>query len=268
MSDLSIALANLPDLFPVPVPTFGMNHQQVVWWAALTAGGVVNRQAYEQVPSYKVVADLYAEHTGQGRSVSRDKFLALKRAEQEFYRACATEHAGRYRASQQTVDAAVLLVIDAEGNTQPRAALLDAGVPAEEAARIAGKTGARRKVKKALQKHAQHQNAQRMIQTEGRREYMRLAADTLSGSLEGIAVNMKTQARLARLEQSEAEHARRIAELEARLAVMDARHAVDDAGVDPRAEALRLHSDGLGYKAIAGRIGRSQSTVRNWVKAL
>ncbi|VVO43702.1 helix-turn-helix domain-containing protein [Pseudomonas fluorescens] len=248
-------------------PTVGMSAQQRVWWDALNAGSEVNK-AYEQVPAYKAVADLFAEHTGKTRvSKSREAYLAKLRADQAFYKACAAEHVGRYRASQQTVDAAVLLVIDAEGNTQPRIALLDAGVPAEETARIASKTGARRKVKKALQKHAHHQNAQRMIQSEGKREYMRMAADTLSGSLEGIAVNMKTQARLARLEQSEADHARRIAELEARLAAMDARHAVDDAGVDPRAEALRLHTEGLGYKAIAGRIGRSQSTVRNWVKA-
>lgn len=265
MSDLQNMLDGLPVQFIDP--TAGFSRVQRLYWQMLETSQGKPVKGLLNDPTYNVVLALYAEHTGQGRSESRDKFLALKRAEQEFYRACATEHAGRYRASQQTVDAAVLLVIDAEGNAQPRAALLDAGVPAEEAARIAGKTGARRKVKKALQKHAQHQNAQRMIQTEGKREYMRLAADTLSGSLEGIAVNMRTQARLARLEQSEAEHARRIAELEARLAVMDARHAVDDAGVDPRAEALRLHADGLGYKAIAGRIGRSQSTVRNWVKA-
>lgn len=264
MSDLSITLANLPDLFPVP--TFGMTPQQIVWWDALNAGADVNRQAYDFVPSYKAVVDLYNEHTGKGQSESREKFLALKRAEQAFYRACAAEHAGRYKASQHTVDAAVLLVIDAEGNAQPRAALLEAGVPAEEAARIAGKTGSRRKVKKSLQKHAQHPNAQRMIQNEGKREYMRLAADTLSGSLEGIAVNMRTQARLARLEQTEAEHARRIAELEARLAVMDARHAVDDTGLDPRAEALRLHAEGLGYKAIGKALGRSPATIQSWVR--
>ncbi|NVL46285.1 helix-turn-helix domain-containing protein, partial [Pseudomonas syringae pv. actinidiae] len=235
MTDLNL-FQDLPDQFVDP--TAGFNRVQMMFWQALESSHGVPIKELLSDTTYKAVLAMYAEHTGQGQSQSRDKFLALKRAEQEFYRACATEHAGRYRASQQTVDAAVLLVIDAEGNTQPRAALLYAGVPAEEAARIAGKTGARRKVKKALQKHAQHQNAQRMIQTEGKREYMRLAADTLSGSLEGIAVNMKTQARLARLEQSEAEHARRIAELEARLAVMDARHAVDDAGVDPRAEAL------------------------------
>ncbi|WP_257112271.1 helix-turn-helix domain-containing protein [Pseudomonas ficuserectae] len=264
------ALKDMLDGLPVQFldPTDGFNRVQTMFWEALESSHGVPIKELLNDANYKVVLALYRDYTGQGRSESRDKFLALKRAEQEFYRACATEHAGRYRTSQQTVDDAVLLVIDAEGNTAPRAALLDAGVPAEEVARIAGKTGSRRKVKKSLQKHAQHPNAQRMILNEGRREYMRLAADTLSGSLEGIAVNMRTQARLARLEQSEAEHARRIAELEARLAVMDARHAVDDAGVDPRAEALRLHSDGLGYKAIAGRIGRSQSTVRNWVKAL
>lgn len=265
MTDLSKTLDSLGPMFQDP--TALLSAMQQGWWNGWTAGREIDPNAYRAVPSYKVAADLWNQHHGKTNSRSRDKFLAFKRAEQDFYRACAAEHTGRYRASQSCVDAAVLLVIDAEGNVLPRAALLDAGVPVDEVARIASKTGARRKVKKALQKHAQHQNAQRMIQTEGKREYLRMAADTLSGSLEGIAVNMKTQARLARLEQSEADHARRIAELEARLAVMDARHAIDDAGVDPRAETLRLHANGLGYKAIAGRIGRSQSTVRNWVKA-
>lgn len=265
MTDLSKTLGGLGPMFQDP--TALLSAMQRGWWNGWTAGREIDPNAYRAVPSYKVAADLWNQHHGKPNSRSREKFLALKRAEQDFYRACAAEHVGRYRASQSCVDAAVLLVIDAEGNVLPRVALLEAGVPADEVARIASKTGARRKVKKALQKHAHHQNAQRMIQSEGKREYMRMAADTLSGSLEGIAVNMKTQARLTRLEQSEADHARRIAELEARLAAMDARHAVDDAGVDPRAEALRLHTEGLGYKAIAGRIGRSQSTVRNWVKA-
>jgi DNA-binding NarL/FixJ family response regulator len=243
-----------------------MTPQQIVWWDALTAGGVVNRLAYEQVPSYKVVADLYAEHTGQGQSQSRDKFLALKRAEQEFYRACAAEHAGRYRASQQTVDAAVLRVIDTEGNTQPRAALLDAGVPAEEAARIAGKTGARRKVKKSLQKHQKHPNAQRMILNEGKREYMRLAADTLSGSLEGIAVNMRTQARLARLESAQAAMAAELLELRAFRVATEQRLEVVEAGLDPRAEAVRLRAKGKTTGEIAQLLGQNRNTVKSWLR--
>jgi len=265
MTDLLNMLDGLTEQFTDP--TAALNRVQRFYWQLLEASNGKPNAGLLNDPNYKVVLALYAEYTGQGQSESRDKFLALKRAEQDFYRACSAEHAGRYRASQQTVDAAVLLVIDAEGNALPRAALLDAGVPAEEVARISSKTGARRKVRKALQKHAQHPNAQRMIQNEGKREFMRLAADTLSGSLEGISVNMKTQARLARLEQSEADHARRIAELEARLAAVEVRHAVEDAGVDPRLEAQRLHTGGLGYKAIAGRLGRSQSTVRNWIKA-
>ncbi|MCG3644552.1 helix-turn-helix domain-containing protein [Pseudomonas putida] len=265
MTDLSLTLDDLGPMFEDPAA--GLSDVQRLWWARWDSGAEIDSGAYQQVPAYRVAADTWSAVNGKAASKSREKFLALKRAEQDFYRACAAEHTGRYRASQSTVDAAVLLVIDAEGGVLPRAALLDAGVPADEVARISGKTGARRKVKKALQKHAEHQNAKRMIQTEGKREYMRMANDTLSGSLEGIAVNMKTQARLARLEQSEADHARRIAELEARLAAVEVRHAVEDAGIDPRAEAQRLHAGGLGYKAIAARIGRSQSTVRNWIKA-
>lgn len=248
-------------------PTVGMSTQQLQWWDTLNKGTSVNQQVYEHLSAYREIVDLYRASTGKGGSKSREAFLAKERAIQAFYKACAAEHAGRYRASQQTVDDAVLLVIDAEGDTAPRAALLAAGVPAEEVARIAGKNGSRRKVKKALRKHEQHENAQRMIQTTGKREYLRMGADTLSGSLEGIAVNMKTHALLAELKANAVEQARQIAELQAWKASVEIRHAVDDAGVDPRAEALRLHTEGLGYKAIAGRIGRSQSTVRNWVKA-
>lgn len=264
MTDLSKTLDSLGPMFQDP--TALLSEMQQGWWNGWTAGREVDPHAYRDVPSYKIAADLWREHHGKPSSRSREKFLALKRAQQEFYRACAAEHAGRYRASQSTVDAAVLLVIDAEGGVLPRAALLDAGVPAEEVARISGKTGARRKVKKALQKHAEHQNAKRMIQTEGKREYMRMADETLSGSLEGIAVNMKTQARLARLEQSEADHARRIAELEARLAAVEVRHAVEDADLDPKAEALRMRSEGLGYKAIAKALGRPTATVQSWIR--
>jgi len=200
-------------------------------------------------------------------SEAREAFLEMQRATQRFYRAAAAANAGQYRANQSVVDAAVLLVIDTDGSAKPREALVSAGVPDKELSRISGKPGARRKVKKALGKHSQHPNAQRLIQNEGKREYMRMAADTLSGSLEGIAVSMKTQARLARLEAEQVAHAQRIAELEARLAMIDTRHAAEDAGLDPKAEALRLHSTGLGYKAIAARLGRSPSSVRNWVKA-
>lgn len=261
--DLSKTLESLGPL--MQDPTVGLSKLQLAYWAALEAGADPIREL-AGTPDYDTVLNAWKGRTGKA-SQSREKFLAMKRAEQEFYRACAAEHAGRYRASQSTVDAAVLLVIDAEGNVQPRAALLTAGVPADDVSRITSKTGSRRKVKKALAKHADHQNAQRMIRSEGKREYMRLAADTLSGSLEGIAVNMKTQARLARLEQSEADHARRIADLEARLAAVEVRHAVEDAGIDPKRKAVELHAQGLGYKAIAKELGRSQSSVRNWVKA-
>ncbi|UHC80359.1 helix-turn-helix domain-containing protein [Pseudomonas sp. NIBR-H-19] len=247
-------------------PTALLNPMQKDWWNGWTAGREIDQNVYRALPSYKLAADLWGEHHGKPTSRSREKFLAFKRAEQDFYRACAAEHVGRYRASQSCVDAAVLLVIDAEGNVLPRVALLEAGVPADEVARITSKTGARRKVKKALQKHAQHQNAQRMIQTEGKREYMRMAADTLSGSLEGIAVNMKTQARLARLEQSEADHARRIAELEARLAAVDARHALEDIGLDPRMEAVRLRDEGKTTGEIAQLLGQNRNTVKSWIR--
>jgi DNA-binding NarL/FixJ family response regulator len=262
MTDLRTTLESIDPLFEDP--TVGMNKIQRVYLAALEAGSDPIRELVG-TPDYDAVLNAWKGRTGRVGQ-SRDKFLAMKRAEQEFYRACAAEHAGRYRASQSTVDAAVLLVIDAEGNVQPRAALLTAGVPADDVSRITSKTGSRRKVKKALAKHADHQNAQRMIRSEGKREYMRLAADTLSGSLEGIAVNMKTQARLARLEQSEADHARRIADLEARLAAVEVRHAIDDAGTDPRREALRMRSEGMGYKAIGKALGRSPATVQSWVR--
>ncbi|MDF3867839.1 helix-turn-helix domain containing protein [Pseudomonas denitrificans (nom. rej.)] len=245
-----------------------MTAMQQQWYVALVQGAEVNLSVYQQVPAYRTVVDQYRADNPMGStSNARAAYLAMKRAEQAFYRAAAAANAGQYRANQSVVDAAVLLVIDTEGDTLPREALTNAGVPDKDLSRISSKPGARRKVKKALGKHSQHPNAQRVIQNEGKREYMRMAADTLSGSLEGIAVSMKTQARLARLEAEQVTHAQRIAELEARLAMIDTRHAVEDAGLDPKAEALRLYSAGLGYKAIAARIGRSPSSVRNWVKA-
>lgn len=262
MTDLSLTLDALGSMFEDP--TAGLSKVQRAWYAGWDAGAEIHPGMYNESPAYRLAADIWRAVNAKAASKSREKFLALKRAEQDFYRACAAEHTGRYRASQSTVDAAVLLVIDAEGGVLPRAALLDAGVPADEVSRISGKPGSRRKVKNALKKHQNHQNAQRMIQAEGKREYMRMANDTLSGSLEGIAVNMKTQARLARLEQSEADHARRIAELEARLAAVEVRHAVEDAGLDPRAEAIRMRHEGMSYGVIAKALGVGRSTAQLW----
>ena len=264
MTDLNL-FQDLPAQFVDP--TAGMHPRQIVWWDALTAGAKVDQQMYALVSSYKAVADLYAEHTGTAHvSKSREAYLAKLRADQAFYKACAAEHAGRYKASQQTVDDAVLLVIDAEGNTAPRDALLDAGVPAEEVARIAGKPGSRRKVKRALQKHQKHPNAQRMIQTEGKREYMRTAADTLSGSLEGLAVNMKTQARLARLETAQDLMAAELAELRAFRIATEQRLVVVEAGLDPRTEAVRLHDEGKTTGEIAQLLGQNRNTVKSWLR--
>lgn len=247
-------------------PTALLNPMQKDWWNGWAAGREIDQNVYRALPSYKLAADLWSEHHGKPTSRSRDTFLALKRAEQDFYRACAAEHVGRYRASQSCVDAAVLLVIDAEGNVLPRAALLDAGVPAEEVARITSKTGARRKVKKALQKHAHHENAQRMIQSEGKREYMRMAADTLAGSLEGIAINMKTQARLARLEAAATALAVEVAELRAFRIATEARLEVVEAGEHWHDVARRMLADGSGPTAIAKATGQLVNTVKQFVK--
>lgn len=247
-------------------PTALLSPMQKDWWNGWTAGREIDPHIYNSLPSYKLAADLWSEHHGKPTSRSRDKFLALKRAEQDFYRACAAEHVGRYRASQSCVDAAVLLVIDAEGNVLPRAALLEAGVPVEEVARITSKTGARRKVKRSLQKHAQHPNAQRMIQSEGKREYMRMATDTLAGSLEGIAVNMKTQARLARLEAAAEALAVEVAELRAFRIATEARLEVVEAGEHWHDVARRMLADGSGPTAIAKATGQLVNTVKQFVK--
>lgn len=246
-------------------PTATLTVMQKDWWNGWIAGREIDQNVYRALPTYKVAADLFAEFTGKsGASKSREAYLAKLRAEQAFYKACAAEHVGRYRSSQQTVDAAVLLVIDAAGNVLPRVALLDAGVPADEVARITSKTGARRKVKKSLQKHALHPNAQRMIQTTGKREYMRMGADTLSGSLEGIATNMKTHALLAELKANAVEQAAQIAELQAWKAAVEIRHAVEDSGVDVKAEAVRMRADGMSLAAIAQTLGTNKSAIQRW----
>lgn len=254
---------NLEPIFTEPTAT--LNAMQKDWWNGWLAGRDIDQNVYNSLPLYKRAADLFVAYTGKsGVSKSREAYLAKLRADQAFYKAYAAEHVGRYRATQQTVDDAVLLVIDAEGDTAPRAALLDAGVPADEVARIAGKNGSRRKVKKSLQRHAQHPNAQRMIQTTGKREYMRMGADTLSGSLEGIAVNMKTHALLAELKANAVEQAAQIAELQAWKAAVEIRHAVEDSGVDVKAEAVRMRADGMSLGAIAQTLGTNKSAIQRW----
>lgn len=245
-------------------PTVGMSAQQLQWWDTLKKGTAVNQQVYEHLSAYREVVDLYRASTGKGGSPAREEFLAWQRAGQKFMRTCAEQNPNQYRASQGTVDGAVLKVLDADGEVTPRAVLVAAGVPAAEVARISGKTGARRKFKKALQKHVQHPSAQRMIQCEGKREYMRTAADTLSGSLEGLAMNMKTHALLAELKANAVEQARQIAELQAWKAAVEIRHAVEDSGVDVKAEAVRMRADGMSLGAIAQALGKNKSAIQRW----
>lgn len=253
---------DLPEQFPDPAQ--GLSQSTQNWFRRFTSESVKSDQMYQQSPFYREAWDLWAKLNGKTSGTSRQKFLEMKRAEQAFYRQVAAEHSGRYKAHQNVVDAAVLFALNGDGST-PREALEAGGVPSDDVRRIGGKPGAKRKVKRSLQKHQQHPNAQRMIQTEGKREYLRMADNTLAGSLEGVYVNMRTQARLAKLEQKEAEHERRIKELEARLSLIDTRHEVEDAGIDPKAEAQRMRSEGKSIGAIAIALGRSKSSVQRWL---
>ncbi|MNE47212.1 hypothetical protein D3C80_1416030 [compost metagenome] len=105
-----------------------------------------------------------------------------------------------------------------------------------------------------------------MIQNEGKREYLRMAADTLSGSLEGIASNMKTQARLAALEAAQAQMAAELAELRAFRIATEQRLEVVEAGLDPRTEAARLRAEGKTMGEIAEELGQNRNTVKSWLR--
>ncbi|WP_260856023.1 helix-turn-helix domain-containing protein [Pseudomonas oryzihabitans] len=247
-----------------PNPTAGLNPMQQQWYASLMAGAEIHPVLLRESKSYAEVVQVFQSTQGTASSSSRDKFLEMKQAEQAFYRTVAAEHAGRYKAQQNVVDAAVLFALNGQGST-PREALEAGGVPTAEVRRIGGKPGSKRKVKRSLQKHQQHPNAQRMILNEGKREYMRMADDTLAGSLEGVYVNMRTQARLSKLEREQAAQAAEIAELKARLALIDTRHEVEDAGIDPKAEAQRMRAGGMSIGAIATALGRRKSSVQRWL---
>ncbi|EKG29635.1 hypothetical protein Pav631_5231 [Pseudomonas avellanae BPIC 631] len=105
-----------------------------------------------------------------------------------------------------------------------------------------------------------------MIQTTGKREYMRMGADTLSGSLEGIAVNMKTHARLTRLETAQALMAAELAELRAFRIATEQRLEVVEAGEHWHDIARRMRAAGDGPTAIATATGQPVNTVKSWVR--
>lgn len=253
---------DLPEQFPDP--TQGLSQSTQNWFRRFNADSVKSEQMYQQSPFYREAWDLWAKLHGKTSGSSREKFLEMKRAEQAFYRQVAAEHSGRYKAHQNVVDAAVLFALNGDGST-PREALEAGGVPSDDVRRIGGKPGAKRKVKRSLQKHQQHPNAQRMIQTEGKREYLRMADNTLAGSLEGVYVNMRTQARLAHLEQKEAEHEQRIKELELQMQMLTQRHSLEDDGVDPKAQAQRMRAEGSSLGDIAKALGRTRSTIQRWL---
>lgn len=260
---------DLPEQFPDPAQ--GLSQSAQNWFRRFTSESVKSDQMYQQSPFYREAWDRWAKLNGKTSGTSRQKFLEMKRAQQAFYRTVAAENPKRYKEHQNVVDAAVLFALSGQGST-PREALEAVGVPTAEVSRVSSKPGSKRKVKKSLQKHQQHPNAQRMILNEGKREYMRMADDTLAGSLEGVYVNMRTQERLARLEREQAAQAAvqatqaaEIAELKARLALIDTRHEVEDAGIDPKAEAQRMRSEGKSIGAIAIALGRSKSSVQRWL---
>lgn len=158
-----------------------------------------------------------------------------------------------------------------EGTKPSAAAMLrDAGVPAKEATRLASKGN--RNIATEWQAQSQHP-ARTAMREQGvltRRKENAATSGTLAGTvaaLYSLADHTKDRQRLSAVESRQDAMQREIEALRAQLAQHEVRMDVVDAGLDPRAEALRLHSDGLGYKAIATRIGRSQSTVRNWIKA-
>jgi hypothetical protein len=139
----------------------------------------------------------------------------------------------------------------------------DVGVPAAEASKLASRNSPHsEKVWAALEGHPARQAMREHGVLSRRKERV-----AVSSSLAGTVSALYSFADHTKDKQQLSDHQRRIEELEARLSACEVRHELEDAGLDAKAEALKLHQQGKGYKAIAASIGRSQSTVRNWVKA-
>lgn len=161
-------------------------------------------------------------------------------------------------------------------DTQPSASALlrDAGVPAKEATRLASK----RSIHTASAWEELENHPARVAMREHKVTSRRKERGATGGSLAGtvaalysLAEHTKDRERISSLEAArttieEKQDAMQaeINALKAQLAAQATRNALDDAGVDPKAEAQRMRKEGMSIGDISKAVGRSKSTVHSW----
>lgn len=241
---------DLPEQFPDPTEGFTTHQRQ--WWDALVAGtSTVNQDVYNKVQSYREVVDVFRCTRGKaaGETFWQMRLRHKREANQNMQQnGIEPERIGKAEVSEYIGKG----LDDIAAGKRPNVTgyMRDRGCTAKHIRAVQQRDTTRSNTA-AFEQHKDHHVLQ-LIAEHGK------ATDMNKGTVTRSLRKVGEQYTLAQ----------RVAALEARLSAIEHRHELEDAGINLREEAVRLYrQNGLGYKAIAKRIGSSPSSVRNWIKA-
>lgn len=240
---------DLPEQFSDP--TAGFNQMQRQWYADLQNGAEVHSRLAQESRSYAEV--VHAFRSAQGKTAGETYWQMQLRHKRERNQCLASSDTPPERISKAEVSEYIGKGLDD----------IEAGKRPNVTGYARERGSSARHIRAVQQRDTTRSNAAAF---EQHREHpvLKLIAD------HGKATDMNngTVTRSLRKVGEQYTLAQRVAALEARLSAIEHRHELEDAGINLREEAVRLYrQNGLGYKAIAKRIGSSPSSVRNWIKA-
>lgn len=246
----------LPAMFEDP--TVGMSKQQLMWWEGLKAGTPVQQAAYQQVPSYRAVADLFTGSTGP---TFANALYRLNKEHAERVRSLLKAHGKKaHRLTQADVNAVFSFglgqIADGRGPSA-KAALESLG---KETAWV-NSVRCRKTPKQnrsALEHHAQHP----VLQAIGGSplEVGPLHEGTMAHSLKAVRKHF-LNAQMLELIQSQVQE-----QVSKALKQHDARLEIIEAGGHWHDVARRMLAGGSGPTAIANATGQKVNTVKQFLK--
>ncbi|OSR70521.1 hypothetical protein BV326_02913 [Pseudomonas syringae pv. actinidiae] len=256
MSDLSNVLLALPEQFTDP--TAGMSLQQLMWWDGLKSGTPVSLAAYEQVPSYRAVVDLFGGSTGP---TFANALYKLNKEHAERVRDLLKKHGKKpQRLTQADVTAVFaygLGKIEEGSAPSTKAALSGLGKDDAWVNSVRCRKSPKQNLR-ALEQHADHPVLQTISGSP--LEVGPLHEGTMAHSLKAVRKHF-LNAQMLELIQSQVQ-----AEVAKALRQHDTRLNIIESGEHWHDIARRMRAEGKGPKAIATTTGQPVNTVKSWVR--
>lgn len=256
MTDLSITLQNLSAQFTDP--TAGMNLQQLTWWEGLKNGTPVSLPAYESVPSYRAVVDLFGGSIGP---TFANALYKLNKEHAERVRDLFKKHGKKpQRLTQADVTAVFAYGLDKiEAGAAPstKAALTSLGKEDAWVNSVRCRKTPKQNLR-ALEHHAVHPVLQTISGSPLKAGP--LHEGTMAHSLKAVRKHF-LNAQMLELIQSQVQ-----AEVAKALRQHDTRLEIIESGEHWHDIARRMRVDGKGPKAIASATGQPVNTVKSWVR--